>query len=292
MRFPTNGFTYSKEKTTMTKKSAESIDYTREYASNGAASPNPAATYQAVQQENQKLRQTIQSLNRKLKETDEQSRLRYEEMLEAVSGLAKKVHSKASRSERVAETNDAGVNDNKSTEKTINGFVKSISDDLCDLDLRFQLHENSTLDGHLIWKINDFENRTNDAIVGKIRALHSAPCFTEKYGYKFCLRLYVHGDGMGRGTHLSLFLVIMKSEYDDILQWPFQKKIKFRLINQKDQSKDHVEQMTPSKDSSSFQKPTKDMNIASGCPLFISLDRLEPEGFLKNGNLFLEVKVE
>ena len=83
-----------------------------------------------------------------------------------------------------------------------------------------------------------------------------------------------------------------KSEYDDILQWPFQKKIKFRLINQKDRSKDHVEQMSPSKDSSSFQKPTKDMNIAPGCPLFTSLNRLEPEGFLKNGNQFTEVEVD
>ena len=278
----------------MTKKTMESIDYTSDYATN-EASPNndlnPDARYEAVLQENKKLGQTVEILERKLKETEEHSEQRYEEMLEAVSELAKKIFFNASRSQHVAETNDAGKH-NKSTEKTLNGFVKKISDDLGDLDLRFQLHENSTDDGHLIWKINEFKNRTNDAIIGKIRALHSAPCFTEKYGYKFCLRLYIHGDGMGRGTHLSLFLVIMKSEYDDILQWPFQKKIKFRLINQKDRSKDHVEQMSPSKDSSSFQKPTKDMNIASGCPLFISLDRLQPEGFLKNGNLFLEVKIE
>ena len=280
----------------MTKKTMESIDYTGDYATD-EASPNynlnPAAQYEAVLQENKKLSQTVQNLERKLKETEEQSQERYKEMLEVVSQLAKKVNSNvSSSSHHVTEKNNADVNANKLTEKAISGIVEKMSDDFADLDLRFQLHENSTHDGSLIWKINDFENRTNDAIIGKIRALHSAPCFTEKYGYKFCLRLYVHGDGMGRGTHLSLFLVIMKSEYDDILQWPFQKKIKFRLINQKDRSKDHVEQMSPSKDSSSFQKPTKDMNIASGCPLFISLDRLESEGFLKNENLFLEVKVE
>ena len=232
----------------------------------------------------------VRELESELKRSNEQAEQRYNDLLDSVSALAKRVHSKTNQSsENVLKTNDEI--DSVSAELS-NGSVEKLSADLADLDLRFQLHENSTTDGHLIWKISDFENRTNDAIIGKIRALHSAPCFTEKYGYKFCLRLYLHGDGMGRGTHLSLFLVIMKSEYDDILQWPFQQKIKFKLINQNDRSKDHVEQMFSSKDSSSFQKPKKDMNIASGCPLFIPLDRLEPEGFLKNGNLFVEVKIE
>ena len=229
------------------------------------------------------LREKVKELENELKRTNELAEQRYNDLLDSVSALAKRVHSnKNLSSEHNAKSG------NLSTDETLG----KLSAALLDLDLRYQLHENSTTDGHLKWKINDFEKRTNDAIVGKVRALHSAPCFTGKYGYKFCLRLYLHGDGMGRGTHLSLFLVIMKSEYDDIQQWPFQQKIKFKLINQDDRSKDHVEQMFPSKDSSSFQKPKKDMNIASGCPLFIPLDRLQPEGFLKNGNLFVEVKIE
>ena len=205
----------------------------------------------------------------------------YNVLIEAVSRLTKEIHLTNGR--------------NKSLKNDLDSITKQLlseRDKITDLDLRFHLNESSTQDGHLIWKINDFSNRTNDALVGKIRALHSAPCFTSKYGYKFCLRLYLHGDGMGRGTHLSLFLVIMKSEYDDILQWPFQKKIKFKLINQQDRGKDHVEQMFANKDSSSFQKPKKEMNIASGCPLFAPLSGLETDGFLRNGNLFIEVNVE
>jgi len=266
----------------MTKKTMESTDYsTQAYSRKEGASNYEVkdVSYEAVQKENQDLRQSVQNLEKKLKQTERESEQRYKDLSAAVSELSKRIHSG-----RLQESNNTGKN-------SINETVK-MSQDLSDLDLRFQLHENSTTDGHLIWKINDFENRTKDAIIGKIRALHSAPCFTNKYGYKFCLRLYVHGDGMGRGTHLSLFLVIMRSEYDDIQQWPFQQKIKFKLINQNDRGKDHVEEMFPSKDSSSFQKPKKDMNIASGCPLFISLDRLQPEGFLKNGNIFIEVKIQ
>ena len=73
------------------------------------------------------------------------------------------------------------------------------------LDLKFQLHENSTQDGHLIWRINDFKIRTNDAVIGKIRALHSAPCYTANYGYKFCLRLY--WQNLGKIPCLLLFMM-------------------------------------------------------------------------------------
>ena len=33
-----------------------------------------------------------------------------------------------------------------------------------------------------------------------------------------------NGDGIGKGTHLSLFFVVMHGEFDNILQWPFTHK--------------------------------------------------------------------
>ena len=47
-----------------------------------------------------------------------------------------------------------------------------------------------------------------------------------------CLRIYILGDGIGKGTHMSLFFVVMKGEFDNILQWPFTHKVTFKLINQ------------------------------------------------------------
>lgn len=40
-----------------------------------------------------------------------------------------------------------------------------------------------------------------------------------------CLRLYLAGDGAGKGSHLSLFLVLMRGDYDAILDWPFTRKV-------------------------------------------------------------------
>jgi len=264
------------------KYGTESIDI---YHKNSFSNEGLKEEYNAVVKDNLKLKQMVADISKKLSHEQKESRKKYDELLKSISLLSERIQVEKVTSQRIKSCG------NGPTDK-MNKLVENNTDSINDLDLRFQLHENSTTDGHLIWKINQFQSRLTDAITGKVRALHSAPCFTSKYGYKFCLRLYLHGDGMGRGTHLSLFLVIMKSEYDNILEWPFQKTVKFALINQENRSKDHVEKMFPSKDSSSFQKPKKEMNIASGCPLFIPIERLEKEGFLKDDSLFLDVKID
>ena len=56
-------------------------------------------------------------------------------------------------------------------------------------------------------------------------SLYSQPFYTDRYGYKMCGRVYLNGDGMGKGTHLSLFFVLMRGEYDALLEWPFRQKV-------------------------------------------------------------------
>lgn len=57
-------------------------------------------------------------------------------------------------------------------------------------------------------------------------ALCFSAFYTARYGFKVCMRLYLNGDGVGKGTHISLFFVIMRGEYDPILSWPFRHKVK------------------------------------------------------------------
>ena len=75
-----------------------------------------------------------------------------------------------------------------------------------------------------------------------------------------CLHLYIMGDGIGKGTHLSLFFVVMRGEFDNILQWPFTHKVTFKLINQAG-GRDIVDTFQPDPMSSSFRKPKSDMNV-------------------------------
>lgn len=46
-----------------------------------------------------------------------------------------------------------------------------------------------------------------------------------------CLRIYLNGDGTGRGSHLSLFFVVMRGHSDALLKWPFNQKVILIIMN-------------------------------------------------------------
>ena len=165
--------------------------------------------------------------------------------------------------------------------------IRSKSAEMEDRDFRLSLIENSNHDGSMIWKIPQFSQRRADAQNGKYTSIFSLPFYSGRYGYKMCLRLYIMGDGIGKGTHLSLFFVVMRGEFDNILQWPFTHKVTFKLINQAG-GRDIVDTFQPDPMSSSFRKPKSDMNIASGCPRFVSHTELERGGFIVDDTVFIK----
>ena len=169
--------------------------------------------------------------------------------------------------------------------------IRSKNAELEDRDFRLSLIENSNHDGSMIWKIPQFSQRKADAENGKYTSIFSLPFYTGRYGFKMCLRLYIMGDGIGKGTHLSLFFVVMRGEFDNILQWPFTHKVTFKLINQAG-GRDIVDTFQPDPMSSSFRKPKSDMNIASGCPRFVSHTELERGGFVVDDTIFIKCMID
>jgi hypothetical protein len=176
----------------------------------------------------------------------------------------------------------------KKLEKTVQIKTAKLED-----RLSRSLIENSNYDGTMIWKIPQFSQRKADAENGKYTSIFSLPFYTGRYGYKMCLHLYIMGDGIGKGTHLSLFFVVMRGEFDNILQWPFTHKVTFKLINQAG-TRDIVDTFQPDPMSSSFRKPKSesDMNIASGCPRFVSHTELERGGFLVDDMIFIKCSID
>jgi len=167
-----------------------------------------------------------------------------------------------------------------------------LSANLADTNLKVKLLEHRSTNGTLIYRLENFTHRLEQARQGKIFALHSPPCFTSPNGYKFCLRVYLNGDGMGQGTHISIYFVLMRNHYDNLLEWPFQKKISIRMINHKSRQNDKRETFNTDKTSTSFRKPDKEMNMAAGCPKFLDLSSLLNGGYLADDSIFIEVKVE
>jgi len=163
---------------------------------------------------------------------------------------------------------------------------------LADMDLRFQVLETASYNGVLIWKIRDYKRRKQEAVMGKTLSLYSQPFYTGYFGYKMCTRVYLNGDGMGKGTHLSLFFVIMRGEYDALLPWPFKQKVTLMLMDQGSSRRHLGDAFKPDPNSSSFKKPTGEMNIASGCPVFVAQTVLENGTYIKDDTIFIKVIVD
>ncbi|XP_060706395.1 TNF receptor-associated factor 2-like isoform X2 [Hemiscyllium ocellatum] len=165
---------------------------------------------------------------------------------------------------------------------------------IADLQLRLDILEHTSYDGTLVWAISDFTRKMQDAIDRKVPSIFSPPFFTAHCGYMLCLRLYLNGDGIGANTHLSLFLVIMKGKYDAILEWPFSKKVTFRLLDQSARRQHMVTAFKPDISSASFQRPGQPMNIASGCPEFLPLSQLHAnwQGYVTDDVMFIKASVD
>ena len=190
--------------------------------------------------------------------------------------------------------------------KTLKSYIKSVEQKLtevekmlcslsvqhAELQLQWQVSVASTHNGVFMWRIPEVRRRIQDAKMGRITSIYSPPFYTSRNGYKMCIRAYLNGDGTGEATHLSIFLVIMRGEYDPLLHWPFDSKVSLILVDQ-DMKKHIVETFQPNVESRSFQRPNNcDMNIASGCPQFCELSVLENINYVKDDVMYIKAIVD
>ena len=169
--------------------------------------------------------------------------------------------------------------------------LQQLQEGFGEMALMVQTLQATSYSGTFIWKVPEVQRRRSEAKLGKTVSLYSAPLYTSRHGYKMCLRLYMDGDGSGKGTHLSFFLTLMKGEYDALLSWPFRQTVTLMLVDQ-DKQKDIYQSFRPDPSSSSFQRPINEMNVASGCPKFAPLSVLDNPSYVKDNTVFMKCRVD
>ena len=148
--------------------------------------------------------------------------------------------------------------------------------------------EKTVYNGMLTWRRNEFSRKQAD-----MTPLHSPAFYTSQInGYRVCAKLYLHGDGKGLNTHLSIYLVLLKGDFDALAAWPFRRRVTFTLMDQSE-NKCHITEtiMPDPTSSSSFRRPQSEMNVPSGLPQFVSLETLRNKEFnyLKEDTLFIKI---
>ncbi len=205
---------------------------------------------------------------------------------------------------RVTKSNDKLKHENNLIKECIKEY-KTICQDLHNtlalthvsllaLEERLINQEKLSHNGTLLWKITNVQERLQEARSGRQTSLYSPPFYTDRNGFKMCARIYLNGEGNEMNTHISLFLEILKGEYDSLLRWPFRQKVSFTLIDQSDLKEHVIGAFIPDPNSFSFRRPISEMNIASGLPVFCPLGKLmSPDReYIKDNAMFIKIAVD
>ena len=112
----------------------------------------------------------------------------------------------------------------------------------------------------------------------------SPPFYSHLGGYKMCLKVYANGQGDVEGTHVSVFVCLMRGEFDDDLKWPFNGKITIQLKTTNPFEPQHFQSVLvfdDKCDDDAVWKPTGERNSGWGYPVFISHCDLYAGNYLK-----------
>ena len=112
---------------------------------------------------------------------------------------------------------------------------------------------------------------------------YSPPFYTSPNGYKLSLAVFAGGNGDGLNTHVSLYLNLMKGEYDEQLNWPFRGNFTVHLLSQiAEDKKDHM--TTATFDDGAFCNRVMDgerAEIGRGNHMFLPHAEVKPK-YLQN----------
>ena len=129
--------------------------------------------------------------------------------------------------------------------------------------------------------------------------VYSPSFYNSPGGYKMCLKLNVLGTGSSKGTHMSVYVYLMRGENDDHLPWPFTGVVTIELLNQLEDKNHHLKIITfPSaKEVSKRVVDRERAQTGYGRPSYISHSSLGYDTdkncqYLKDDCLYFKVKAE
>ncbi|CAF3876571.1 unnamed protein product [Rotaria magnacalcarata] len=174
--------------------------------------------------------------------------------------------------------------------------LQLLKGELCQLRKEFEVSKSSVHnDGTYLWRIDNIQQLFRNAKNSSQPLFIVSPSFyTSKYGYRLSLKLYLNGDKTTQDKYLSLYVTMMRGEYDSLLDWPFKYPITLCLYDRSAQ-KDHVvHTITPDLDSESFKQPKMDANKSGGIPEFCPLWRIfnKEFGYVQQDTMYIKAFVD
>ena len=120
-----------------------------------------------------------------------------------------------------------------------------------------------------VMKLNEYKRRKEENEIW-----YSPDFYTKPGGYKMSLSVYPNGNEEGKGTHVSLYINLMKGKYDNSLNQPFIGAVTVQLLNQVEDKK-HKKCIMQFDDLLLDERAKEGKSIHVGRKKFISHEKLE-----------------
>lgn len=139
------------------------------------------------------------------------------------------------------------------------------------------------------WTVTDFWEKVSRAKNGREDRIESDSFYLGVHGYKMKLRMFPNGLREGKNAYISLFVALMKGQYDAFLPWPFRYKGKFTVI---DHNPDLKQRQNCSKSFSPglswIQRPKSEENRGYGYDTLLSHEELRKSSYVVDETLVIK----
>lgn len=137
----------------------------------------------------------------------------------------------------------------------------------------------------------------DDARSERQRSIYSPEFYSSPSGYKMRLRLFLDGVNLATRGYLSIYFLLMRGDYDALLEWPFCFKVTLSLLDQSivKNNQNHWSQFfSPDRQSICFQRPRLEMNECYGIEKFISIEQLKQNQnrYVQDDTIFIKIEVD
>ena len=99
---------------------------------------------------------------------------------------------------------------------------------------------------------------------------------------------------IGFTGYMGVYIMLMRSDHDGMLPWPFKETLAFSVIDQQDDKQcriDDVKVLDPEGEVQ-FQRPQQDQNEGFGYNKFISHSKLRTRKYIKDNTMYIQVQVQ
>lgn len=163
------------------------------------------------------------------------------------------------------------------------------------LEERLVQQEKTSFDGTLLWRITNVRQKIRESCASRQKSFYSPVFYTSRDGYRLTCKLYLNGDGQAFNEYLSLYLVVLRGNFDALLAWPFRQMCTFVLVDKQDASRSVRDSFKPDPMSlGSFKRPVSEMNVPAGLPSFVPLKLFNSANvdFYNDDSMFIRVNVD